>query len=97
VIIGSSENWLLATGFFPDDKGIIACDPITGRYVLLAHDASTGTVGGVRSIFVPGARAWLAIADAGAIKVAGEITLPDSAVRRLQAFAPAVYLSVTLK
>jgi filamentous hemagglutinin family protein len=96
VIIGGAGHWLLATGFV-DGKGIVACDPISGRYVILAYDAGARTVGSVTAIFAPHAEGWIPIADAGTIRRTDEIALPDSAVRRLQAFTPSVYLAVSLK
>ena len=93
---GAAGSWMLAIRLTDDGKGIIANDPVTGRQIILAYDAATKTVGGATSIFNPVSKAWVPIAEANAVQVAGEAELPADRFTALQNFVPQGYLALSI-
>jgi hypothetical protein len=93
---GSPAPWLLAIKLTEDGKGIIANDPASGRQVIVAYDPATRTVGAVTSMFDPSSRTWTPIAEVTSVKLAGEASVPRSAISGLQGFAATNYLAVVI-
>jgi filamentous hemagglutinin family protein len=102
VVIGgtlapSGSHWMLAIGLTADGTGIIANDPISGQRVELAYDPATRTIGGIVKIFDPKAKDWLALSDANATQLAGDISLLADQFAALRGFTPGSYYAVTVK
>lgn len=95
---GTPAQWLLAIKLTGDGKGVIANDPASGRQVVLAYDADTKTVGAVTSVLNPTTKAWVPVAEADLVKLAGDIVLlPSGSADVLKSFVPTSYLAVVIK
>jgi filamentous hemagglutinin family protein len=91
-----TQAWMLAIKLSDDGKGIVANDPASGRQVILAYDSETRIVGGVTRVFDPKSNAWIAVADAEAVRTAGINDIAPGGVTALQSFVPTNYLAVVI-